>query len=501
MKRPRAIGSDPAGPAGRVAVVDLGSNSVRLVVFDGLSRTPVPVFNERVVCGLGRGMRTSGRLNPEGVALALRSLGRFVGLARAMAAARIDILATAAVREAADGAAFVADVERRFGVAVDVLSGEEESRLAALGIVCGLPKADGLMGDLGGGSLDLVAIDKGAFGEQASLPLGLLWLSEAADGELDRARRIVDEALAGQAWLAAIRGRTLFPVGGAWRTVAGISINQSGYPLHILDNYTLGRDQAVALLGLIAGLGRRSLEKIPGVSRRRLDTLPMAALLLERLIEMTRPDRIVFSAHGMREGQFVSNLAPGARDEDPLLGACAELARRHPRSGIGGEELRDWTGPLFPGEDAEAARLRLAACHLSDIAWAEHPEYRGAIASQRVLHLPFAGLSHADRAMLALAVHFRYDRHAEIGPVARLLLDEDARARARLVGASLRLAHTLCGGIPGLLGRTALKAGKNRLTLILPAEGDVFGGEAIERRLQAVARALGVEGRVVRNKN
>ena len=499
MTRPRAIGLDR--PPGRLAVVDLGSNSVRLVVFDGLSRTPVPVFNERVVCGLGRGLRTSGRLNPDGVALALRSLGRFVGLARAMAVAHIDILATAAVREATNGAAFVADIERRFGVEVRVLSGEEESRLAALGIVCGLPTADGLMGDLGGGSLDLVAIDKGAFSKHASLPLGLLWLSEEADGDLDQARRIVEQSLGGMPWLDAIRGRTLFPVGGAWRTLASISINQSGYPLHILDNYTLGRDEALALLRLIAGLGRRTLDKIRGVSRRRLDTLPMAALLLERLIEKTLPARIVFSAQGMREGQFLSNLAPGARDEDTLLGACAELACRHPRSGVGGEELRDWTGPLFSGEDVEAARLRLAACHLSDIAWAEHPDYRGAVACQRVLHLPYAGLSHEDRAMLALSVHLRYDRHAEIGPVAHLLLGEDAQARARVIGTSLRLAHTICGGIPGFLGRTALKVEKKRLTLVLPADGDVFDGEVIERRLQAVARALGLEGSVKRNKH
>ncbi|MDP6788659.1 MAG: hypothetical protein QGI13_16215 [Rhodospirillales bacterium] len=498
MTRPRANGSDR--PAGRVAVIDLGSNSVRLVVFDGLSRTPVPVFNEGVVCGLGRGLRTSGRLAPDGVALALGSLGRFIGLARAMAVARIDILATAAVREAADGADFVADVERRFGVAVRVLSGAEESRLAALGIVWGLPKADGLMGDLGGGSLDLVAINEGAFGEHDSLPLGLLWLSEAADGDLDRARRIVEQALDGIPWLAAIRGRTVFPVGGAWRTLASISINQSGYPLHILDNYALGRDQAVALLGLIAGLGRRTLEKIPGVSRRRLGTLPMAALLLERLIDIAQPARIAFSAQGVREGQFVSNLAPGAPDEDVLLGACAELARRHPRSGVGGTELWDWIGPLFAGEDGAAARLRLAACHLSDIAWAEHPDYRGAVAHQRVLHLPFAGLSHEDRAMLALSVHLRYDRHAGVGPVARLLLDEDARARASVIGASLRLAHTMCGGIPDILNSTALKVGKSKLTLVVPADGDIFDGEVIERRVQAVARALGLEGQITRNR-
>ena len=498
MTRSCAIASER--PAGRVAVIDLGSNSVRMVVFDGLSRTPVTVFNERVVCGLGRGLQTSGRLNPDGMVLALRSLGRFVGLARAMVVARLDILATAAVREATDGAAFVDGVERDFGVEVRVLSGEEESHLAALGIVCGLPKADGLMGDLGGGSLDLVAVNEGAFGEHASLPLGLLWLSEAADGDLNRARCIVEESLGGLPWLAAIRGRTLFPVGGAWRTLASISINQSGYPLHILDNYTLGRDDAVALLGLIAGLGRNTLEKIPGISRRRLDTLPMAALLLERLIEKTRPSRIVFSAQSMREGQFVSNLPPGVRDEDTLLGACVELACRHPRSGVGGEELRDWIEPLFAGEDAEAARLRLAVCHLSDIAWAEHPDYRGAVAFQRVLHLPFAGFSHEDRAMLALSVHLRYDRHAEIGPVARLLLDEETRTRARVIGASLRLAYTICGGIPGFLGRTALKVGKKRLTLVLPADGDIFDGEVIERRLQAVARTLGLEGRVARNK-
>ena len=492
--------SAPGPAASRVAVIDLGSNSVRLVVFEGGVRTPVPVFNEKVVCGLGRGVPTSGRLNAEGVELALRSLARFVGLARLMDVGCFEVLATAAVREAEDGPDFAAEIERRFGLEVRVLSGEEESRLAALGVVGGLPSADGVMGDLGGGSLDLVMLNRGSIGDLVSLPLGPLWLSEAADGDRARARRIIDEALSSMSWLDEGRGRTFFPVGGAWRTLARISIDQSGHPLHILDGYTLGRRQATDLVGVLAGLGRKTLEGIPGVSSRRLDTLPMAALLLERLLKRVGPERVTFSAYGMREGRYFQTLPPGVRAEEPLVSACADLARRHSRFAVAGEELMAWTAPLFPGEDADRARLRLAACHLSDIAWAEHPDYRATMAYERVLRLPFAGMSHGERVALALSVCFGYDRNPRIEDAARVLLDEDGREWARIVGLALRLARALSGGVPDLLKRTCLDPGAGQLALVLP-DGGVFESDVIERRLQALARALGVKGVVARERD
>ena len=161
-----------------VAVIDIGSNSLRLVVYDAPRRAAHTLLNEKVMCGLGRGLERTGRLNPEGVVQAKANLQRFVALARAAGAARIDVLATAAVRDAEDGADFVNDVEKRLSIRVRVLPGAEEGRLSALGVLAGIPDAAGVVGDLGGGSIELAAIGNGRVGSVATLPIGPLRLIE-----------------------------------------------------------------------------------------------------------------------------------------------------------------------------------------------------------------------------------------------------------------------------------------------------------------------------------
>ena len=484
------------GDARRVAVIDVGSNSIRLAVFDGAVRVPVPLFNEKIVSALGRGMMESGHLNPEGVALAKVGLARFVTLARAMKVDSLHVLGTAAVRAAADGKAFVDALEDTLGVRVEILTGRAEAALAALGVTCGIPDADGLMGDLGGGSLNIVHLDRGRIAEQASLPLGLLWLEEQSAGDAHRARRLVDDRLAELPWLKRIEGRALYPVGGAWRTLANISINQANYPLRVIDSYRIPRADAERLVGLMSQLSRATLSKIPGVSSRRVDGLRFAALLLDRVLAATRPKVVVFSANGMREGRFFKSLSPAMRRVDPLLGACLAQVRNSRRFGIGGKELAAWLKPLFPGRDRDAERLRLAACHLSDIAWSEHPDHRADIAFERILHLPFTGLGHADRAFLALSVGSRYGRGVVDHPVVSALLDESRRDEARGLGVALRLAYTVSGGVAGVIGQSRLKRSGHTLTLVVPANRPLFSGDVIERRLQSAARVFGLKASI-----
>ena len=483
------------GHARRVAVIDVGSNSIRLAVFDGAARVPVPLFNEKIVSALGRGLIETGRLNPEGVALAKIGLSRFVALARAMKVDALHVLGTAAVRAAIDGPDFVADLEHRLRVKVEVLSGRSEAALAALGVTCGIPDADGLMGDLGGGSLNLVRLDRGRIAEQASLPLGLLWLEEQSAGDPHRARDLIDDTLAELPWLKRIEGRSLYPVGGAWRTLASVSINQANYPLRILDNYRIGRADAERLVGVMSRLSKATLSKIPGVSARRVDGLRFASLLLDRVLAATRPKSVVFSANGMREGRFFKGLSPAMRRVDPLLGACLAQVRSVHRFGIGGEELAAWLKPLFRGSDRQAERLRLAACYLSDIAWSEHPDHRANIAFERILHLPFTGLEHADRAFLALSVRSRYGSggNALDHPVVTALLDESRREEARVIGVALRLAYTVSAGVAGVIGQSRLKRDGHTVTLIVPKKRPLFAGDVIERRLNALARVLGLK--------
>jgi len=498
MYRTRPIGAAADRPdQGRVGVVDIGSNSIRLVVYDRLCRLPMPVFNEKVLCGLGRDMARTGRLHPDGVMLALGNLARFTRLLQGMGVDRVDVLATAAVREAEDGAAFTDEVRRRCGLDATVISGAEEARLSAMGVLCGVPGADGAMGDLGGGSLEVVGLNKGEIGPQETLPLGPFRLMDAAGGR-KAACAVVDQELTARTWLDDYRGRTFFPVGGAWRTLAKLHMAERAHPLRVIQQYAVpGKDMA-QLAGLIAGQGKSSLERMPAVSKRRVDTLPYAALVLQALLEKLKPKQVVFSAFGLREGHLFDLLPPEQQAEDPLLHACNAIATRLGRFDHGGI-VADWTAGLFDGADGRLAVLRRAACLLSDICWAEHPDYRAEHARMRVLRLPVAGLDHAERVFLAVALAIRYggapgDRADD---PALGLLDADRLAQAVLLGQALRLANTLTGGASSLLERTELAVEDGEVVLSLPVDEVTLAGEAVQRRLDAVAKALDRTGRIV----
>jgi exopolyphosphatase/guanosine-5'-triphosphate,3'-diphosphate pyrophosphatase len=484
----------------RYAVIDIGSNSIRLVVFDAIRRAPLPLFNEKILCGLGRGLHVTGRLDTDGVRQALVNLQRFAELVRAMGIQRIDCVATAAVRDAEDGADFVAEVKRTCQLDVRVLSGTEEAELSALGVLAGLPNADGVVGDLGGGSLELVRIDHGEVLDQVTLPLGPLRLNAVSDGRKGRAREIIDEALAELPWLAGLRGKTLYPVGGSWRTLARVNMAQQDYPLRVIHRYRLRRSEIANVTSLVARQSRESLADLAGVSRRRLDFLPLGALVMSRVLKVLQPEQVEFSAYGLREGLLYSNLSASERAEDPLLSACREIAERMSRFPDYGAELVDWTQPLFSDETAVQARLRHAACLLTDIGWRTHPDYRAEHSFNEVLRNPALQTGHHGRSFLALAVHARYTGRESsdlVRRIERLVDGEDVR-RARIVGAAARLAETISGGVPGLIDRFTLQPGKKRdlLKLRYQRRDERLIGEIVVKRFEALARVMDLEPKI-----
>ena len=486
----------PPSNAPRSAVVDLGSNSVRLVVFEGHCRNPTPIFNEKAVLRLGRGLVGTGRLHDDGMAQALTVMRRYYAVARAMGADPIEVLATAAVREADNGAEFVAGVSARMpGVPIRILSGVEEADYSAMGLLCGIPNADGILADIGGGSLEVVQLDKGGRGKSKTLPLGIIKLAERSGGDPVRARAIAEADLAGVPWLTEGAGRDLYLVGGAWRALARIHMAQTGYPLHIVHHYTIGRDEARDLAGVIAAATKRGLERLPGVSRRRTEDLPFAAVALRRLLRATGARRVVFSANGLREGWFMQRMPDAVRKEDPLLAAGREFAARMGRDTTLPPALVAWTGKLFPDETNSDRRLREATCLMSDIGSHDHPEFRAEQSFLRVLRQPGVGLDHHARAYLALAIAMRYEAgpEADFLRPARLLLDPADAKRAETVGTALRLAYTLSAGTPDLLFGTALLLRGSQLVLQLQEDRGVFAGESVLRRLDRLANLMGLE--------
>jgi exopolyphosphatase/guanosine-5'-triphosphate,3'-diphosphate pyrophosphatase len=480
---------------GRVGIIDIGSNSIRLVVYHRQSRAPMQIFNEKVLCGLGRGLETTGRLQIESMAIAQANLMRFVAVARAMKVSDLDIVATAAVRDAANGRDFVAEMERRCRIKVRILSGGAEARLSALGVISAIPESAGVMGDLGGGSLELVEIAKGRIGRHATMPLGPLRLADLARGDRRRARTAVDSHLRRLAWLKRLKGRTLYAVGGSWRSIARAHMVAIDYPLHVIHHYEIAREE---LDRFLLSVERRRQRELPGASRRRAESLPLAALVLQRIVKLARPKRIVFSAFGLREGCLFDRLPAKRRAADPLIEACTAVARHAGRFSPHGDELAAWMTPLFAREDDEARRLRRAACLIGDIAWDEHPDYRAEHAYLRILRLPVVGIGHPGRAFLALAVRVRYAGGLDGADLAeaRALLGAREIRRAVVLGLALRLGHTLSGGTAGVVERTRLALADGALVLTVLRTDLALIADVVERRFEALAGALGRPGRI-----
>jgi exopolyphosphatase / guanosine-5'-triphosphate,3'-diphosphate pyrophosphatase len=492
----------PTLPTGRIAVVDVGSNSLRLVVFERLGAALMPRLNEKVMCGLARGIARTGRLNRDGVQLAYANVQRFVALARALQVDHLAVIATAAVRDAKDGAKFATELERRNGIEVRVIDGTEEARLSALGVLAGIPAADGVAADIGGGSVELSEIHGGngrpVIGAGVTLPLGPLRLGELGDNRKSISDTI-DRTIAEAPVLRAATGRTLYLVGGAWRAIARLHMEHVHYPLHIIHQYAIGRAQADGFLELVSRLSRRSLEQITTINRKRLEVVPLAATILRRLIAVGRPERLVFSAFGLREG-YAHGLLPTEHPVDPLIAACAGMAEGQGRFRADGDRLQLWTAPLFPGLPASARRLHRAVCWLSDMAWMEHPDYRAEHAFTHSLRMPVGAIDHAERVFIAAALHTRYGGAADdpIRLATAPLLDAPMTAESRALGLALRLAYTLCGGALDLLADVRLVRDADALILELPEAGSVLLGEAVERRLAALGRALNLGQRFVR---
>ena len=486
-----------------IAVVDIGSNSVRLVVYEGLERSPTTIFNEKVLCGLGRQVATTGHLGQEAVDRALAALRRFKAIINQLGVKNLRVIATAACRDARDGPQFIAQGERLLGVKIQVLSGEKEAALAANGIMMGFDKPDGIAGDLGGGSLELIDISGESLREAVTMPLGGLRLMDLTGDRLDKALEFADEQIAKVPWLAQGRGRDFYAVGGTWRSVARMHMEVSDYPLRVMHAYTISTREAIAFCEDIRRSKKlSSMKGISDVARPRREVLPFGALVLERVLKQLQPSCVHFSVFGIREGLLYSLLPLPERRKDPLISFCRDYADQRSRSPEHGEELCAWTDALFnvgqgPKETPEERRLRHAACLLSDISWRAHPDYRGEQSLILIAHGALAAIDHPDRVFLALAIYFRHvgggggeESADRLSDRLKGLISKKQYKRARIVGAAIRAAHMISIGQAGIIDEAPLSYEGNRLVLSLPPTYAALDGERLRRRFSALAELV-----------
>lgn len=483
MHAPRALGA-------LVGVIDIGSNSVRLVVFEDGVRSPDYVFNEKVICGLGRGMAETGRLNPAAKPAALSALRRFVALARRMEVGELLVIGTAALREADDGPAFRDELSNALGVSVRVVTGREEARLAAEGVLFGWPAAEGVVADLGGASLELAAVKGGKVGAVASVSAGHLGLTEA---EAPLTRRALLALGAAAAPFRDHAGRLIL-VGGAWRALAKAEMARAGYPFHVLQGYEMTPAQAEEACDWAISESVANVKKIAGVSASRVGALVGGARALKRLLADLSPKSVDISAFGVREGVLYERMGERLRRQEPLIAAATAMEARHARKPGFGGELFGWMRPILGGLTADRMRLAEAVCLLHDVNWRAHPDFRVTACFGTVSRANLGGVGHRGRLFLGAALMHRYKgslQPHEAAAVARL--GEDARRDAEIVGRAARLGAMVSGSAPGTLAHCALRLDGARLILSFAPEAADFSGERVKRRLEALADAMGLE--------
>jgi exopolyphosphatase/guanosine-5'-triphosphate,3'-diphosphate pyrophosphatase len=468
-----------------IAIIDVGSNSVRLVVYAGAERVPRAIFNEKVLAGLGVGVGETGLISREAWEIALAMLDRFKLLLRYMGVRQTKLVATAAVRDARNGPEFVQAIED-MGFDCRLLGPEEEAWLAGEGVLSAIPDADGIVGDLGGGSLELVEVAGGMAGRGISLPLGVLRLDPGGSGD-KAAGSLLRKAVKKSGLAAKGEGRTLYLVGGSWRALARIDMLACNYPLPITHGYCLAPERVRKLRKIIQA-PKPAWDEF--ISPQRLATLPQATMLLRQLIKRLKPARIIVSTFGIREGLLFADLKGRVRQADPLITAARDASGSERRFGEHGDLLDSFIAPLFDDPPA-ARRIRLASCVLADVAWQADPEFRAERGVEMALHGNWVGVTAAERVMMAQALSENFGREQLPEQRVTKLCSAAQLQRADQWGLAMRLGQRLSGGVGTVLERATLRLTDRTVELHLPAGQGALLAEPVWRRLERLALSMG----------
>jgi exopolyphosphatase/guanosine-5'-triphosphate,3'-diphosphate pyrophosphatase len=488
----RPLFDDPSARAlSRVGVVDVGSNSVRMVVFDGAARSPAYFYNEKIMCGLGKGLAQTGRLNPEGKTRALAALKRFSLLAKGMDIAPLTVVATAATRESEDGPEFQAQVLRETGLKLHVIDGPEEARLSAQGVLLGWPEAKGIVCDIGGNSMELARIGNGKVGKRVSTQLGPFRLQQVEGGPKKRKAHI-DAILEEAAKEIRPNNDRVYLVGGSWRVIARLDMERRNYPLTVLHEYRMTPEGLTDTLDWLATADLAALRGRTGTSAERMELVPLACEVLREIIRVLKPSEIDVSSYGIREGLLYEQMPERLRARDPLIEAARMAEMTQARIPGFGKKLFSFLEPLFKGVTEDRLRLIKAACLLHDTTWRAHPDYRAEACFDNATRANLGGLDHPGRVFLGLALLHRYKNSrsgSRMENLFRLLPEEDIN-QAEVLGKAMRFGAMFAVGDPAIAGELRWQPKRRALNLSLTQEGVGLFGEVAQARFAALAQAM-----------
>lgn len=474
--------------AGERAIIDIGSNTVRMVVFDGPLRAPRAILNERVTAKLGKGVYETGELSAKAMQAALAMLARFALLLRAREVQSVEVVATAASRDASNGREFLAEVER-LGLAPVLLSGEEEALTSAQGVIAAFPGAKGVVADLGGGSLELVHIKDDASDHGCSLPFGSLRLPALVATGAQRFNRTVRKAIKASGFECAA-GEMLYLVGGSHRALARFAMLRDEWPLDDPHGFSLDRDQAVSLCRALRS--GKAPTAVPGLSASRTAGLPHTAALLSELLRDVKPASVTFSSWGLREGRLFAGLSEQERAQVPLLAGIADFTASYRVVPEFARQMSQWIGELDPADEGQDLELREAAVALTLASQRLEPNLRPQHALEWALRKRWIGVSAEGRAMLAASALANCGAAVDRPDLLRLA-SPAAIKRAAIWGSAIRLGRRLSGETAGLLAKTRLEKRKDKLVLVVDPDARGLINDSVLKDLRALAAKLSLE--------
>ena len=487
---------------GPISVIDIGSNSVRLVCYERLSRSPTPIFNEKALCGLGSGLAITGKLEEDAIEAAITAIHRFKGVSDQLAATQLIVLATAAARDASNGEEFIERVAEIADTEPLVLTGNDEALYSGYGILSGIYRADGVMGDMGGGSLEIADVCRNVIGEGKTFPLGGLRLQDLSKESQKKALSLAREDLKNNQILKAGKNRVFYAIGGTWRSLATLHMRQNKYPLSVLHHYEVSAKKMAKFCDQVVHAKLDELDEIDQVSKNRAPLIQYGAAVLLAVIEEMDPDKVVISALGIREGVIYEQLDDEVRAQDGLIEGARELSHLRSRSPENAVELIEWTCSLYRiigwPLDGELFRWQQAACLLSDVGWRAHPDYRGEQSVNMIAHAAFVAIDHPARAFIALSAYFRHEGQLdddELPSVAQLL-DEEQLRRARLNGVLFRLAHLISASMPDTLLKSEFIMEDDTVIFRIGEDQAGHVGERLLKRLAQIEKIIGIKTKI-----
>lgn len=471
--------------AERHAIIDIGSNTVRLVVYGGPPRAPSVLLNEKVTARLGRNIGETGLLSDKAMKSALAALRRYATLLRLMEIDDVEAVATAAVRDAGNGGDFL-DAVSEFGLNPRLLSGEEEAIASAQGVMAAFPGARGVVADLGGGSLELTELDGDGARHGITMPFGTLRLEAMRAQGARKFGARVRKALRAADWSDG-SGLPLYLVGGSWRALARCFMARLAWPLDDPHGWELDTATAIKLCrGVVPG--KLGID-VPRLSPARLATLPDAAALLGVLAREIKPASLVFSSWGLREGLLFGRLAPSVRAQDPMLAGVSAFAETLDVAPAAAAMVAGWTAPVCGIGDAGKERLRLAATMLALAAQHIEPNLRMEQAMDWALRKRWIGIDDRERAMLAMAAMANTGRTAIPPEYLRLASAADL-GEAVTWGLATRLCRRFSGCIAQTLAGSALKRRGGQIILTVDGPLEPLYTESVEKDLRLLASWL-----------